>query len=108
VPLKLLWAADILFAAYKNFRISSNMPGKAAHFSKPILVSDEFLMGYRVRLYGIGLAVPQDNVRAMLAALEQLAVDPVPPENFAAYRADFSEQAASDSLENYFNHVLAR
>lgn len=99
-------ASDILFAVYKNFRISSNMPGKAAHFAKSILVSDGFLMGDRVRRYGIGLAVPQDNVHAMLAALEQLALDPVPPENFAAYQSDFGEQAARDSLENYFNHVL--
>jgi glycosyltransferase involved in cell wall biosynthesis len=100
-------AADILFAAYKNFRISSNMPSKAAHFAKPILVSDGFLMGDRVRRYGIGIVVDQDDVQDMLCALERLAQNPVVPEHFAAYRAELSEQTAGDRLENFVNHVLA-
>ncbi len=99
--------SDILFAAYRNFRISSNMLGKAGCFEKPILVSDGFLMADRVRRYGIGAVVPQDNVQAMLEALEQLAEKPLPPENFAKYRADFNEQVAGDCLEKFLNRVLA-
>ena len=37
-------ASDIIFAAYKDFTISSNMPGKAAAFDKPILVSTGYLL----------------------------------------------------------------
>lgn len=99
--------ADILFAVYRNFRISSNMLGKAGYFEKPILVSDGFLVAERVRRYGIGIVVPQDDVQAMLGALERLAAEPVPPENFAKYRRDFNEQVAGDCLENFLNHVLA-
>jgi hypothetical protein len=81
------------------------MPGKAAYFEKPILVSDGFLMGGRVRLYGIGLSVPQGDVHAMLNGLEQLSANPVQKEKFAAYRAAFSEQTVGESLEHFLEHV---
>ena len=93
--------ADILFAVYRNFRISSNMPVKAAHFEKPILVGEKYLIGDRVRRYGIGLTVPEDDTSAMLNALEQLAANPVPRENFAAYRIDYSEEMMKKSLEEF-------
>jgi glycosyltransferase involved in cell wall biosynthesis len=98
-------AADILFAAYKNFRISSNMLGKAAYFEKPILVSQGFLMGERVSHYEIGLAVPQDDAKAMLRAIERLVAVQVPPKRFAAYRAAFSEHNAGDSLEDFLKRI---
>lgn len=101
-------AADVLFSVYRNFRISSNMPGKAAHFDKPILVSDGFLIGERVRYFGIGLAVPEDDAPAMLSALERLVAEPVQREKFLVYRTHFSEQATGDSLENFLNNVSAR
>ena len=82
--------ADIVFAVYRNFKISSNMLGKAAAFEKPILVADNYLMGRRVIKYGIGKAVPENDSRQMLAAATELLNNPVPVENFAAYRADFS------------------
>jgi hypothetical protein len=82
----LIQSADILFATYKNFQNSGNMLGKATYFEKPILVSDGYLMAYRIRRYAIGVVVPQDDVHAMLSALERLAAEPLPPENFGAYR----------------------
>lgn len=99
--------ADILFAVYRNFRNSSNMLGKAAYFEKPILVSEGYLMGDRVCRYGIGLAVPQDDVQAMLCALERLVKDRVPSENFSAYRETCSEEAAGDSVEQFVRRLLA-
>jgi glycosyltransferase involved in cell wall biosynthesis len=101
-------AADVLFSVYRDFRISSNMPGKAAHFDKPILVSDGFLVGERVRKFGIGLAVPEDDAHSMLGALERLVAEPVQREKFLLYRTHFSEQATGDSLENFLNTVSVR
>lgn len=98
-------SADILFAAYRDFRISSNMLGKAAYFEKPILVSQGFLMDKRVSHYGIGLAVPQDDAKAMLRAMERLVTVQVPAKRFAAYRASFSETTAGDSLEDFFENI---
>ncbi len=92
-------ASDVVFAVYKDFRISSNMPTKAASFGKPILVSGRHLMGSRVRHYGTGLTVDEDDEDAMLNALERLAAEPIAPERFAAYRADFCPQALARALD---------
>ena len=96
-------ASHIIFAVYKDFRNSSNMPGKAAAFAKPILVSDRYLMGERIQHYGLGAAVPEDNATAILAALERLIQSPPAPENFAAYNAEHNEEAMGLALKNYFD-----
>jgi hypothetical protein len=57
----LISKVDIIFAVYKNFQISSNMPSKAAFFNKPIIVSERFLMGQIVRKYNIGHLVSEDD-----------------------------------------------
>lgn len=90
--------SDVIFAVYRNFKISSNMLGKAAAFEKPILVADNYLLGRRVGKYGIGRAVPEHDSRQMLAAAIDLLNNPVPAENFANYRADFSVDKMRETL----------
>lgn len=99
-------ASDIIFAAYKDFTISSNMPGKAAAFNKPILVSTGYVMEHRVARYGIGIAVPQDDVEAMIAALESLREHPISSSSFAAYRSDYSYEKLEASLDNFLKSSL--
>jgi len=70
------------------------------------LVSERFLIGERVRHYNIGCGVREDNVPDMLRALKILAEYPVPTENFAAYRADFSEEKMSDTLGDFISRCL--
>ncbi|MCF8171977.1 MAG: hypothetical protein K9J49_06075 [Candidatus Methylopumilus sp.] len=99
--------SDIIFAVYRKFGISSNMPGKAAAFEKPILVAEGYLMGARVSAYQIGLAVPEDDSAKMLQALTTLAQplasrEVALPKHFAAYRQDFSH----DALKAKFFHFL--
>ncbi len=94
-------ASDLIFAVYRDFRISSNMPGKAACFGKPILVAAGHLMGARVERYGIVLVVPEQDEQAMLAALERLADEPVPPDRFAAYREAFSPARLAEALDDF-------
>ena len=92
-------ASDIIFAVYRNFTVSSNMPGKAAAFEKPILVADGHLMGQRVKKYGIGLAVPENDVDRMYLGLQQLLQNRAAfKEHFEAYRKDFSPQALGTHL----------
>jgi hypothetical protein len=74
------------------------MLGKAAFFQKPILVADQYLMGERVRHYGLGLAVSQDDATQMYAALCELIVQEPNLEGFNAYRRDFSQEALRESL----------
>lgn len=92
-------ASNIIFAVYRNFTVSSNMPGKAAAFEKPILVADGHLMGQRVKKYGIGLAVSENDVDQMYLGLQQLLQNQgVLKERFEAYRKDFSPQALGTHL----------
>jgi hypothetical protein len=97
-------ACDVIFAVYRDFRISSNMLGKAAHFRKPILVSNRYLLGERVASYGIGRGVDEDSADSILHGLSSLAADPVPTEAFARYCADFSLPALAGQLENFLQN----
>jgi hypothetical protein len=102
----LIHISDVLFAVYRDFRISSNMLGKAAVFEKPILVSDRYLMGDRVRRYGIGLGVSEDDADEMLAGLQKLTSNPIPVDNFAKFRDDFSTAAMATRLKSFFDRAL--
>ena len=80
------------------------MLGKAAAFEKPILVADNYLMGRRVVRYGIGRAVSEYDSRQMLAAATDLVNNPVPVENFAAYRSDFSIDNMRETLMAFLDN----
>ncbi len=95
---EMIVCADILFAVYRDFKISSNMLGKAASFKKPILVADQYLMGERVRRYGLGQAVSQDRVAQMYTALGELAAHELDLAGFNAYCRDFSQQVLREHL----------
>lgn len=47
-------SCDLIFAAYPDWRFSSGIIGKAAAVGVPILVNDGFIMGKRVKEFGIG------------------------------------------------------
>jgi hypothetical protein len=103
--------SDVLFAVYRKFSISSNMPGKAAAFDKPILVAEGYLMASRVNQYQIGLAVQEDDANQMLQALADLtqsqAVRVVArPEHFAQYRQDFSHEALKVKFFGFLERAL--
>jgi glycosyltransferase involved in cell wall biosynthesis len=68
----LIQAADIIFAAYENFPNSSNLLTKAAVFKKPLIVSEGFAMGDRVKQFNLGVAVPERNVERIIQALHHL------------------------------------
>ena len=96
--------ADIIYAVYRDFRISSNMLGKAAAFNKSIVVAQGHLMGERVGAYRIGVAVPENDPTAVLNALQALIERPCNPECFEAYRTDFSKAAFKN---NFFQLIDA-
>lgn len=95
--------ADIIYAVYRDFKISSNMLGKAAAFDKPIVVAQEHLMGERVRAYQIGIAVPENAPSAALEALKALVEQPVDAKYFEAYRSDFSTVAFKNSFFQFID-----
>lgn len=99
---ELITTCNLIFAVYRDFRISSNMVGKAAHFCKPILVSDRYLMGERVRQYRIGKTVPEDDATAILAGMEAIVVQQLPRQNFDCYCQHFSSEELAARLETMF------
>jgi hypothetical protein len=99
-------AADIIFAVYKDFRISSNMLGKAAGFKKPILVSEKHLMGKRVFHYGIGCSAPENDAMIIFEKLETLNELAVPDGNFYKFSLDFSRNVLGDSLNCFIKKCL--
>lgn len=101
-----IFNSDVLFAVYRDFKISSNMLGKAAAFERPILVAQGNLMGQRVNDYQIGIAVPEDNVPMMLQALEHLVQNPIPNQHFVAYREEFSEKVFSKSMIEFIGKCI--
>jgi hypothetical protein len=90
--------SDIIFAVYRQFKRSSNMLSKAAYFKKPILVSDAYLMGERVRRYKIGLAVKENDVKSIQDGLISLEITPDLANHFEAYRQDFNLEVAGQRL----------
>jgi len=106
---EIIQASDVIFAVYRDFSISSNMPGKAAAFDKPILVASGHLMGQRVLQYDIGLAVGQDDVAAMKTALNELVKSTdARRDKFKAYRQDFSIDALSSHLTKFLKECIDR
>jgi len=100
---EIIQGSDVIFAVYRDFAISSNMPGKAAAFNKPILVASGHLMGQRVVQYGIGRAVGQDDISAMQTALHELVKPSTTRRGcFEAYRQDFS----LETLGHHFTQLL--
>jgi glycosyltransferase involved in cell wall biosynthesis len=105
---EVIQASDIIFAVYRNFKISSNMPGKAAAFNIPILVAEGYLMGDRVSKYGIGWTVAENDVEAMVGAISTLAhaSGSMTPQ-FEAYRRDFSIQALSERFTDFLKKSVS-
>ena len=82
------------------------MLGKAACFEVPILTSASHLMGERVRRYGIGYGIQDNDAAEILAALDRVVSNPVCLEKFAAYRKDFNEETLSRGLESLIQRVV--
>ena len=100
---EILAASDIVFAVYKNFKNSSNMITKSATFHKPIMVSNQFLMGQRVKQFDIGVAVPENSLQALLDVLEDLDSKTYLPSHFSGYNKAFSIEALKNQFLEFIN-----
>lgn len=99
--------ADVIYAVYRDFPLSSNLLSKAAMFGKPVVASDRFLMGCRVRQYGIGLTVPEEGSDALAAALVALVENPVPKENFSRFCELFSTPEMARRLDIFLKTCMS-
>jgi len=69
----LVEGCDIIYAAYHDFRHSSNLLTKAAFFRKPVIVSDGYCMAERVRRHNLGEVVADEGVSACIDAIRAAA-----------------------------------
>jgi hypothetical protein len=83
-------ASDIVFSVYRNFRDSSNSLTKVSLLEKPILVSDDYLMGERVRRYRIGATVKPGSIEEIVSAIDKLSRKSAAEFGFAQFRQDQS------------------
>ena len=106
----LVETCDILFAAYEDFPYSSNMLTKAALFKKPVIASEEFCVGERVRQFRLGYTIPQGNVDQCIEALhnlsQELDLDLINLQpDFGGYRQHHSVDQVRISLQEILGNV---
>ena len=98
---------DVLFAAYEKFPYSSNILTKAAVFEKPVIASEAFCMGDRVRQFHLGVCIPEGNVEACVEALRQCdrILLPSYKPDFAGYRQQHSVAQVRPAFEEILANV---
>jgi glycosyltransferase involved in cell wall biosynthesis len=64
--------SNIIYAAYVNFKQSSNMLAKASLFKKPLIVSKDSYMEEIVIKYKLGIAIEQSSVTECASAIIHL------------------------------------
>jgi hypothetical protein len=103
---ELVSKSAVIWGLYRDFDRSSNILTKAALFSKPIIVSKNYLMGQRVNQYKIGCAISETHVHEALDAINYLIENPICADNFKNYSAVYSTQALSAKLDQSLVGVI--
>jgi hypothetical protein len=98
---EIIASSDVIFAVYRDFTRSSNMLSKAASFRKPVLVSQEGLMGERVSRFKIGGTVIADDVNSIISGLNSVVRAPGLDRYFEEYRQIFSHEAMQTKLVKF-------
>ena len=98
----LIQQSSFLFAFYRDFRKSSNILTKGAFYKKPVIVSDQYLMGARVKKYHLGFARTEQEVPALYEGdtLANFRFDNVKRERFVALNS-------VNRLDSIFQRLLA-
>jgi hypothetical protein len=102
---ELVSICDVVWALYRNFDRSSNILGKAAAFKKPAVVSQNYLLGNRVKEFGIGISTSENNPVEILAAITTLAQTPLPMKNYERYSQVHGTQALAKILKTTFESI---
>jgi hypothetical protein len=107
---KLMTLSDVVFIAYYKFYHSSGILTKAAVFHKPVIVSEEYCMGERVKKYRLGLTIPEGDVNRCVEAIRCLCEgndydgNPLQPD-FEGYCALHSQERLVAAFENILQYV---
>lgn len=104
----LIRICDVVFAVYEGFAHSSGLVTKAGVFEKPVIVARGYCLDERVRKYGIGLAVEQNDSAQIVSAIERFTENPKwyapgPAPDFDGFKRDYSLSA----LKKSFSELLS-
>jgi glycosyltransferase involved in cell wall biosynthesis len=100
-------ACDVIYAVYSGFNSSSNSLTKAAGLGRPILVTQDTLMGKRVMDSRIGLVAREGDSNDILAALHNLVAKPPGSFDFEQYAKEHSIESLKSVLEKALPRWLA-
>jgi len=95
----LVYISDIIYAAYINFRESSNMLAKASMFKKPIIVSKGYYMEKIVDRYNIGISIDQESPIECSLAIEELKANSCAENGFDSYFRDNKVKKLNECFE---------
>lgn len=95
-------ACDVVLLAYEGHYGSSNIQSRAAAAARPVIASDEGLVGERVRRHRLGLTFPARDAAGLAAALTRARSQPA-----AALAPGMSDYAAIHSRESFRIALLA-
>lgn len=100
-------ACDIIFAAYIDFKYSSNIMTKATMLRKPIIVSEGGLMAQRVKKFKTGAVIEQENVEQCIDAIERLCgeSEPKQAQGFDEYFRLHSVASLSQTLREILKKI---
>jgi glycosyltransferase involved in cell wall biosynthesis len=97
--------SDIIYAAYVNFRQSSNLLAKASLFKKPLIVSKGSYMEEIIIKYKLGIAIEQHSITECVSAIIQLT------DNKDAIRQAFFDDYLSinsyRNLKEVFSNIIS-
>lgn len=97
----LIELSSVIFAVYKDFNQSSNMPAKAAYFRRPVLVAKDSLMGEIVQGSQIGRAIDPSSIDDLAKALNGLNEAPVDQYRFVDYKIKSSFELLEHRLISF-------
>ena len=99
-------AADVLFLVYPNHPHSSNMLTRAARHRTAAVVPADGVMAHRVRQYGTGVVVKEDNCLEMMAGVQRCLTAPPPRTAFDRYHAAHSRRKFRDAYKPLLETLL--
>jgi glycosyltransferase involved in cell wall biosynthesis len=96
--------SDIIYAAYVNFKQSSNLLAKASLFKKPLIVSKDSYMEEIINKYKLGIAIEQHSITECASAIMQLADN----KNIIQQSLfdDYLSKNSQNNLKEAFSNIL--
>lgn len=99
-------ASDVVLLPYVNHYGSSNVLNRAAAAGRMVLASDQGLVGYRVRRYGLGALCQHDDAESLRQAVTQLVASDraaIHDKNSANLKT-FTELMSPNKIADLFAH----